>query len=67
MSQPRTSELTDTELVALNNILVKEVTALHKKVKSNKTSSKAIGEESLSGLISLYRELELELKSRALL
>lgn len=66
MNNPNPSELTDTELVALNNILVNEVTKLHAKVNKDTSPDKAIGKESLSGLIALYQHLQNELESRSL-
>ncbi|EDQ01022.1 hypothetical protein [Shewanella benthica] len=66
MNNPNPSELTDSELVALNNILVGEVTKLSKVVNNDTSNDKPIGEQSLSGLISLYQRLQKEIESRSL-
>ena len=66
MTMPNTSELSDTELVSLNNILVNEVTKLHTEVNKDTSPDKAIGKESLSGLIALYHDLQKELENRSL-
>lgn len=66
---PIAKELSDDDLVIINNILVKEIVNLKAtldEVKHEDVETKNLGDKSLKGLITMYKEHQKEINIRGL-
>ncbi len=67
--KPSVKELSDDELVIINNILVKEIVSLKAQVDEvapEDVESKSLGKTSLKGLLAMYKEHQNEISQRGL-